>query len=447
MLSAWPWMRPTQLLLTELMQQRDEGKELGDTEALCKKLAAHSGELEAEQLAQALLTFWNSLPVKEGYPYQEPSTLLEIQALRPKDRSQDRPSLSSEKQLRDRLTGAFSGRIAGCLLGKPVEGWMRKDLLDLEKRSGNYPLSHYFRASDFPSDLLKKYQNRCWADRLDGAAPSDDDTNYTLLGLLLMEQKGWNFTSEDVLECWLSHLPLAAVCTAERVAYRNGANGLLPPETATTCNPYREWIGAQIRADFFGYACPGQPEKAAALAFRDAAISHVKNGIYGEMWIAAMLAEAAITDDLFQVLKAGLGQIPSSCRLQEDIQRVICWKQEGISLEEATLRIHQQWKETNGHHWCHTNSNAMIVVMALLWGDMEFGKTVCAAVQAGFDTDCNGATAGSVLGMMLGKNGIPTQWTEPFSRGLSSDITGCSLTPIETLVERTLAVIQAGKGS
>ena len=186
MLSAWPWMRPTQLLLTELMQQRDEGKELGDTEALCKKLAAHSGELEAEQLAQALLTFWNSLPVKEGYPYQEPSTLLEIQALRPKDRSQDRPSLSSEKQLRDRLTGAFSGRIAGCLLGKPVEGWMRKDLLDLEKRSGNYPLSHYFRASDFPSDLLKKYQNRCWADRLDGAAPSDDDTNYTLLGLLLM---------------------------------------------------------------------------------------------------------------------------------------------------------------------------------------------------------------------------------------------------------------------
>lgn len=178
--------------------------------------------------------------------------------------------------------------------------------------------------------------------------------------------------------CWSVGFPTclwAAVCTAERVAYRNGANGLLPPETATTCNPYREWIGAQIRADFFGYACPGQPEKAAALAFRDAAISHVKNGIYGEMWIAAMLAEAAITDDLFQVLKAGLGQIPSSCRLQEDIQRVICWKQEGISLEEATLRIHQQWKETNGHHWCHTNSNAMIVVMALLWGDMDiWGK-------------------------------------------------------------------------
>lgn len=445
MLSDWPWMRPTQLLLTELIQQQDEGKELGDCEALCKELAACSGKPETEQAAQSLLTFWNSLPVKEGYPYQEPSVLWEIQSLRPDNRSQDRPSLPPEEQLRERLTGAFSGRIAGCLLGKPVEGWMRKDLLDLEKRSGNYPLSHYFRSSDFPPDLLEKYSNRCWADRLDGAAPSDDDTNYTLLGLLLMEQKGWNFTSEDVLECWLSRLPLAAVCTAERVAYRNGVNGLLPPETATTCNPYREWIGAQIRADFFGYACPGQPEKAAALAFRDASISHVKNGIYGEMWVAAMLAEAAVTHDIFQVLEAGLGQIPSSCRLQEDIRRVTSWKREGISLEEATLRIHQQWKETNGHHWCHTNSNAMIVVMALLWGDMDFGKTICAAVQAGFDTDCNGATAGSILGMMLGKNGIPAQWTEPFPQGLSSDITGSSLTPIETLVQRTLAVIQSGK--
>lgn len=171
----------------------------------------------------------------------------------------------------------------------------------------------------------------------------------------------------------------------------------------------------------------------------------MKNGIYGEMWVAAMLAEAAVTHDIFQVLEAGLGQIPSSCRLQEDIRRVTSWKREGISLEEATLRIHQQWKETNGHHWCHTNSNAMIVVMALLWGDMDFGKTICAAVQAGFDTDCNGATAGSILGMMLGKNGIPAQWTEPFPQGLSSDITGSSLTPIETLVQRTLAVIQSGK--
>lgn len=237
----------------------------------------------------------------------------EIQALRQKES----PALPPcrEELLEDRLAGAFAGRIAGCLLGKPVEGWKREQLLDLEKRSGNYPLSRYFRAGDFPPDLLEKYRDRCWADRLNGAAPSDDDTNYTLIGLLLMEGKGWDFTPQDVMECWLSRLPLGAVCTAERVAYRNGASGMLPPDTAVFRNPYREWIGAQIRADFFGYVCPGQPERAAALAFRDACISHVKNGIYGEMWVAAMLAAAAVSTEIPLVLEAGWRRspLPAAC--------------------------------------------------------------------------------------------------------------------------------------
>ena len=89
----------------------------------------------------------------------------------------------------------------------------------------------------------------------------DDDTDYTVLGLHIMEEKGVDFTSRDVASQWQEHLPYFLVYTAERVAYRNIVNNIWPPESAAFQNPYREWIGAQIRCDAFGYAAPGWPEK------------------------------------------------------------------------------------------------------------------------------------------------------------------------------------------
>ena len=131
----------------------------------------------------------------------------------------------------------------------------------------------------------------------------DDDTNYTIMGLYILENYGKDFTSIDVAESWLSALPMLHTCTAERVAYQNVANMKMPTESAIFRNPYREWIGAQIRADFFGYITPGNPEKGAEFAFRDAAVSHVKNGIYGVMWVAAMLSAAAASDDYEEIFK------------------------------------------------------------------------------------------------------------------------------------------------
>ena len=130
-------------------------------------------------------------------------------------------------------------------------------------------------------------------------------------------------------------LPYLSTCTAERVAYRNAAAGLLPPETASYKNPYREWIGAQIRADFYGYINPGDPEKAAEMAFRDASATHVKNGIYGAMFVAAMLAQAAVTDDVMKVIRAGLSVMPEKCRLRDDIERVIAWHARGLMRERS----------------------------------------------------------------------------------------------------------------
>ena len=59
---------------------------------------------------------------------------------------------------------------------------------------------------------------------------------------------GAGFTPLDMASLWAQQFPILATCTAERAAYRNFIEGWLPPGSASRRNPYREWIGAQIRA-------------------------------------------------------------------------------------------------------------------------------------------------------------------------------------------------------
>ncbi|KIL40691.1 crystallin [Gordoniibacillus kamchatkensis] len=352
----------------------------------------------------------------------------------------------------DKIYGAWLGRSAGCLLGQPVEGWKRERLTRFLKDTNNYPL-HAYMSSDVPQHILDKYQikNRGqvygssyinWINNVKHMI-EDDDMNYTIIGLAILEKYGFDFSPNDVAESWLMNLPLLHVCTAERVAYKNLVNLIEPPLSASHRNVYREWIGAQIRADLFGYANPGNTEKAAEMAWRDASISHIKNGIYGEMWVAAMLAAAAVQDDVEQVILAGLAEIPEKSRLARDVQRVIEWKKEGISWEEASNRIHEQYDENKPHHWCHTISNAMIVALGLLFGDRDFEKSISIAVTCAFDTDCNGATVGSILGMMHGAKALPEKWIAPLNDLIKSGVDGFGLVNISELAERTVKLVRS----
>ena len=249
------------------------------------------------------------LRIQADFPYVEPSHLAGIRTARQSESK--RWPVKIDDALLDRVHGAWLGRIAGCMLGKPVEGWSRDQIRKFLQFVGEYPLADYVPPApdNTPDDMERK-------PRLDSArgswdhAIADDDTNYTVMGMKIMEQKGPGFSTADVGQAWLHNLPYHHVCTAEKQAYMNLVNDLPIDEVPMYLNPYREWIGAQIRADFWGYCAPGWPEKAAEFAWRDAALSHVKNGIYGEMMCAAMISAALVTDNLHEIIAAGLGEIP-----------------------------------------------------------------------------------------------------------------------------------------
>lgn len=181
---------------------------------------------------------------------------------------------------------------------------------------------------------------------------------------------------------------------------------------------------------------------AAEMAFRDASISHIKNGIYGEMLVAAMLAVAACTDNIKDIVLGGLAQIPYTSRLYEALAGVLSDYENGVSQKDCFAAIHKRFNEGISHDWCHTISNAMIVVAGLLYGGGDFGKSICMAVETGFDTDCNGATIGSVLGMANGIECIDEVWKQPINDTLHTSIFGVGTVKISDRVKLTLKHIK-----
>ena len=444
MLRSLPWFDFCDALLIELEQLQDEGRDVSAFAAEAEAVQKLPHGRERTEKGAALLQKMQAVCAPNDE--KEPSGLEEIQALAEGEDSQKAaPDF-------DKIYGAWLARCAGCLLGQPVEGWRRARINGLLKETGNLPLKYYI-SSDIPEDIKKKYDvnddkkaygadKTSWINNV-SYMPEDDDTNYTLLALKLVETYGRDFTPDDAAESWLMNLPLLHLCTAERVAYINLAQSIFPPESASYRNPYREWIGAQIRGDLFGYICPGDMKTAADMAWRDASISHVKNGIYGEMWVAAMLSKAAVCDDMEAVIRSGMKQLPKDCRLNAELTEMLRRYRAGETAEQAADYILGKYDEHNGHHWCHTISNAAIVALGLLWGEKDFARTMELCLTMGFDTDCNCATAGSVLGMMLGAEKMPKVWMDPLCDTVLSGVDGFGLVKISDMAQRTAALCAA----
>lgn len=447
MKQQWMYLSKTDIE-TERLQCEQEGRDLSSVQADFERVLSLDLEDDANQpAAQELLDKTITLPIKPGFKFVEPSDLEGIRAARPANAPKLPRLALTDAQLLDKVYGAWAGRCVGCLLGKPVETWKRPRLYGYLKDLKRWPLSDYFRLDIATPEMRAKYKMEgqwnsvYYADLLDHA-PADDDTNYTTTAFAVLTKYGPNFTPADVGAFWLSDIPMESTCTAERIAWRNLESGIAPPQCATFRNPYREWIGAQIRGDFWGYAAPGNPELAAEFAWRDASVSHVKNGIYGEMWVAAMTAAAFVTDDIPTIIHAGLAQIPAHCRLASAVEDILEWHEVEVDYDTAVYRVHEIWDEGRDHDWCHTISNAMIVAIGLLWGEHDYAKTICRSVQACFDTDCNGATTGSILGILHGRRALPGKWVDHIHDTLHTGVAGYEKVKLADIAHDSLRVVQ-----
>ncbi len=425
------------LLVDEILQRREEGCSVDAVEAKFKAVDLNAPDA-LKQLERIYAQLDRKVP-RRSLAAQEPSDLAGIRALRP-DGPRRLALPYGDDVLRDRILGAWLGRAAGCLLGKPCEGWNRAQIERYLRLVNAFPLDDYWQvAADEPADLKLRADAKPGMLRGNIRFMSrDDDMDYTILGLHILERCGRDFTPRNVADIWLDTVPYTQTYTAERVAYRNFMMEAWPPESATRRNPYREWIGAQIRCDGWAYAAPGNPELAAEFAWRDASVSHVKNGIYGEMLFAATIAAAFGAKDAREAIEIGLAEIPAKCRLAKAARNVLSWSRRNKTWQETHDLI---TKEYGGLHWIHTINNAAIALMALLHGEGDFEKTISIAVMGGLDTDCNGATAGSVFGALVGASKLPAaKWTAPLNDTLKSAVAGFDGSKFTDLAARSFAL-------
>jgi hypothetical protein len=447
------WATDLDLLLEERRQRIDEGCAIPEgLSARIDALDRHRDRWNTEQI-DGLYDELLALPADPGLEAREPNDLGGIRALR-RDPVDALPFSLSDTELLDRLHGAWTGRCCGCAAGKPVEGMGmrvedgalagRRAIKEYLQGADAWPLEGYIPARSGDEEVPCPASTR---EHIAYMEP-DDDIHYSLVGLAVLEDVGPRFRWKHVAFVWTFRIPFGAICTAETQAVLNFWNhsaryfqrdrvDIGPETTRMHRNPYREWIGAQIRSDGWAWACAGKPGLAAEFAYRDAHWTHTRNGIYGAMLCAAMQAAAFIEHDPRRLVEIGLSQIPAECRLALAVRECLDWIEACEDWESCMERLEKRFPNMSP---VHTINNALICVMSLFYGNMDTRLSTTIAVMAGLDTDCNGATVGSIVGAAAGRSRFDEGFAAPLHDRVRPSMIGFSDTTLRELAERHLGV-------
>lgn len=283
----------------------------------------------------------------------------------------------NQETLRDKIYACWVGKNIGGTIGTPYEG--KRELLDIQ---------------GFSTEA--------------GTVLPNDDLDLQLVWLRAMEEIGPEGVNEQVLgEYWLEYIGPA--WNEYGIGKSNMREGLVPPLSGEVYND--EWKhsnGAWIRTEIWASLFPGLPERAIRYAFYDACVDHGYNeGTYAAIFVAAMESSAYVYQNIHTLLNIALSKIPVDCRVSKAVRLVMEEHENGTDWKTVRSMLIEQSADIG---WFQAPANVAYVVLGLLYGNCDFKKSMILAVNCGDDTDCTGATLGSILGIMYGTAGIPTDW-------------------------------------
>jgi len=288
----------------------------------------------------------------------------------------------SEQEYYNKVYGCWLGKNAGGTLGTPLEsGWGKEEMFDV-----------------------------WWYPKLQEGGLPNDDLELQLIWLQALEERGLNITARDLAEYWLDCI--AYNFDEYGLNKTNLKKGLVPPVSGYFNNWFKHCMGSPIRSEIWACIAPGLPNVAAKYAYEDAIVDHAGGeSVYGEIFNAVVESAAFVISDKMKLLEIGLSFIPENCETAKAIRNAITAYQRGMDWKSARNFVLRNSYSPIAQY---SPVNLGFQTIGLLYGE-DFGDAICKAVNCGYDTDCTGATLGSILGIILGKDGLPSKWIEPLS--------------------------------
>lgn len=322
---------------------------------------------------------------------------------------------------RDKVRACWLGKNVGGTIGAPFEGVR-----------GIYDVDYYTH------------------DLSIGVLPNDD-LDLQLVWLMAAESEGRNVNSETLAEFWLTYV--IADWSEYGAGKGNLRAGLLPPISGKYHNAYQNSNGAFIRSEIWACLTPGHPELAVKYAFEDAIVDHSNEGVYAELFCAAAESAAFVEKDIKKLIDIGLSYIPEDCATAGCIKLVMEAYENNEDWKAVRKKILQYAPSNFGLAKGYVNSmpeddiplgetgfdspcNIGLIILGLLYGEGDFSKSICLAVNCGEDADCTAGTIGAILGIANGSKTIEEKWLKP----IGDEIKTCSIDSRTKMYDRKFCI-------
>lgn len=305
----------------------------------------------------------------------------------------------------EKVYAGWLGKLIGIRHGAPIEGWTYDKIAKV-----------YGEIKDYPVDY-KEFA-------------ADDDSNGPIFFIRALDDYECSnkITTEQIGLTWLNYAPYEHGFywwggygkSTEHTAYMNMRNGIKAPlagSMALNGPAVAEQIGGQIFIDTWGLAVPGDYKLAADFARKAASVAHDGNGVFGGMFITACISCAFDEHDVEVIIQKGLSVIPETCEYAKMAGNVIdFYHKHPDNWRKAYEYVRDNYGYDRYPGSCHIIPNSAVVILSLLYGQGDFSNTINICNMCGWDTDCNAANVGTIMGVRNGLSGIDyNKWRKPIN--------------------------------